>query len=246
MKKTKQASALPTVKAAKPVAINQVKQNEKSTTDRNITTTLPHIKAPVMIKPPSSSNTASKTKSNPSVIKPKVAVSVATPIDSTLITNTMRYASTIACDNNDIDELIQSKTPKESSSITSEADLVTTTDHAFTTDASISSDVNTTAAPIEVLESDSIAPAPVINNAIDKELMNGDVIIIYELYNESFPIIDGVLTAAAIDNVYCLSFTMPHCTLHLSVTSPSDCRRLIEEGLSDLSSLYIPEEPPGT
>ena len=234
MKKSKQASALPSVKATKTSAVNQVKSKEKPTT--NITSTLPHIKAPVMIKPPSSSNTASKTKTNPSVMKAKVDASLATPIDPTL--------TNIIISDGNTDELIQSEQPIESAAIP-EATLIAT-DNTFTTDDSVSLEANISAVSAEALVSDSIAPAPVINNAIDKELMNGDVIIIYELYNESFPIIDGALTAATIDDVYCLPFAMPHCTLHLSETSPSDCRRLIEEGLSDLSSLYIPEEPPGT
>ena len=53
---------------------------------------------------------------------------------------------------------------------------------------------------------------------------NGNVKLIYERYDEEFPIVDGSCTAADIDDVYCLSFVMPGCLIHLSSLSPQDKR----------------------
>ena len=49
---------------------------------------------------------------------------------------------------------------------------------------------------------------------------NGNVKLIYERYDEEFSIVDGICTAAEIDDVYCLSFVMPNCLIHLSIYSP--------------------------
>lgn len=73
---------------------------------------------------------------------------------------------------------------------------------------------------------------------------NGLVTLIYEQYNEQFQIVDGVTTQEAIDDVYCLSFVMPNCLIHLSTYPPAVKRqREIDELFSDL---FIPEEPRGT
>ena len=53
---------------------------------------------------------------------------------------------------------------------------------------------------------------------------NGNVKLIYERYDEEFPIVDGTCTAAEIDDVYCLSFVMPNCLIHLSTYSPQEKR----------------------
>ncbi|CAN0295941.1 unnamed protein product, partial [Ectocarpus sp. 12 AP-2014] len=44
----------------------------------------------------------------------------------------------------------------------------------------------------------------------------------YEMYDENFPIKDGCISAAEIDETYCLSFVMPNCTLHLGPLGPAD------------------------
>lgn len=46
---------------------------------------------------------------------------------------------------------------------------------------------------------------------IQQEARNGDVVILYNMYKDPFPIKDGVLTAATIDEEYCLSDAMPGC-----------------------------------
>ncbi|KAJ1445824.1 hypothetical protein M885DRAFT_548733 [Pelagophyceae sp. CCMP2097] len=53
-------------------------------------------------------------------------------------------------------------------------------------------------------------------------LGTGQCVIKYELYEDSFPIAGGSTTATAIDDVYCLSFVMKDCKIHLSPSSPAD------------------------
>ena len=76
-----------------------------------------------------------------------------------------------------------------------------------------------------------------------KKRENGDVTLIYEQYNEKFPILSGMTTAESIDEVYCLSFVMPNCKIHLSVFSPQDKRKLEELGNIDI---FVKEDPSGT
>jgi len=76
-----------------------------------------------------------------------------------------------------------------------------------------------------------------------KKRENGDVTLIYEQYNEKFPIVSGMTTAENIDEVYCLSFVMPNCKIHLSVFSPQDKRKLEESGNIDI---FVKEDPSGT
>lgn len=72
---------------------------------------------------------------------------------------------------------------------------------------------------------------------------NGDVTLIYERYDEKFPIVDGSTTAANIDEVYCLSFVMPNCVIHLSTYNPIEKRQLQIEGNIDY---FMKEDPRGT
>jgi len=51
-------------------------------------------------------------------------------------------------------------------------------------------------------------------------LRNGKAVILYNMYSDPFQLKDGVLTAAAIDEEYCLSDAMPNCQIHLSRISP--------------------------
>ena len=76
-----------------------------------------------------------------------------------------------------------------------------------------------------------------------KKRETGDVTLIYEQYNEKFPILSGMTTAESIDEVYCLSFVMPNCKIHLSVFSPQDKRKLEELGNIDI---FVKEDPSGT
>lgn len=58
-------------------------------------------------------------------------------------------------------------------------------------------------------------------------LRNGKVTIVYNTYSDAFTLQDGSLTAAIINDEYCLSDAMPGCVLHLSRISP-------------VSSSYVP------
>lgn len=69
---------------------------------------------------------------------------------------------------------------------------------------------------------------------------NGNVILIYEQYNESFPIVDGKTTAENIDEVYCLSFVMPNCLIHLSRASPPRNVNWMKQGILIILSKKIP------
>ena len=54
-----------------------------------------------------------------------------------------------------------------------------------------------------------------------KSVANGECVFIYEMYDEKFPIENNSTTAAAIDDVYCLSFVMvrkPRLILSLSLS----------------------------
>ena len=48
------------------------------------------------------------------------------------------------------------------------------------------------------------------------EAGNGEVVLHYSMYAESFTIADGRVAAAKIDEDYCLSDSMPGCAIHLS------------------------------
>jgi hypothetical protein len=91
---------------------------------------------------------------------------------------------------------------------------------------------------VTALETEEVEEMPAVN-------INGNVTLIYEMYNEQFPIVQGSTTAVNIDEVYCLSFVMPNCVIKLSPSPPTEKRRLQAEG-SDLLQFFIFEEPPGT
>ena len=55
-----------------------------------------------------------------------------------------------------------------------------------------------------------------------KEMGNGKIVVKYEMYDEEFDIVDGSTTAAAIDDLYCLSDVMPKCKIHISTISKQD------------------------
>lgn len=77
---------------------------------------------------------------------------------------------------------------------------------------------------------------------VRKERGNGMVKLIYEQYDEEFPIVDGSTTQTSIDEVYCLSFVMPECLVHLS-RHPNP-ERFERENAGVFDSL-VREEPRG-
>jgi hypothetical protein len=72
---------------------------------------------------------------------------------------------------------------------------------------------------------------------------NGKVQIIYERYDEYFDIKDGMLTAEVVDELYCFSFVMPKCIVHLCEYPPEESRMFLVQGRQPP---YVPENPPGT
>lgn len=72
---------------------------------------------------------------------------------------------------------------------------------------------------------------------------NGNVVLKYSMYDEKFPIKDGKITAAEIDETYCLSDVMPGCKIHLS-SKPSEEKYKMESAGEVFP--YIFEEPLGT
>eukprot|EP00607_Mallomonas_marina_P011086 CAMPEP_0182424258 /NCGR_PEP_ID=MMETSP1167-20130531/10434_1 /TAXON_ID=2988 /ORGANISM="Mallomonas Sp, Strain CCMP3275" /LENGTH=347 /DNA_ID=CAMNT_0024603919 /DNA_START=239 /DNA_END=1279 /DNA_ORIENTATION=+ len=82
---------------------------------------------------------------------------------------------------------------------------------------------------------------------IDPKLLNGKVKLLYQMYDEEFEIVNGSTTAENIDELYCLSFVMPDCKIHLSIYSPEVKRERDIEGEGERErEVYIPEDPPGT
>lgn len=75
-----------------------------------------------------------------------------------------------------------------------------------------------------------------------KERDNGTIKLIYEQYDDDFPIVDGSTTQANIDEVYCLSFVMPTCLVHLSHYPSAE--RFARENAGVFDSL-VAEEPRG-
>eukprot|EP00614_Pseudopedinella_elastica_P002946 CAMPEP_0172607934 /NCGR_PEP_ID=MMETSP1068-20121228/28056_1 /TAXON_ID=35684 /ORGANISM="Pseudopedinella elastica, Strain CCMP716" /LENGTH=367 /DNA_ID=CAMNT_0013411063 /DNA_START=206 /DNA_END=1309 /DNA_ORIENTATION=+ len=80
-----------------------------------------------------------------------------------------------------------------------------------------------------------------------KAWRNGNVTILYNMYNDPFEIKDGSLTAAAIDEEYCLTDVMPGCQIHLSRISPEEFTKLsqLPEYGADFEVKYEKEEPWG-
>jgi hypothetical protein len=87
----------------------------------------------------------------------------------------------------------------------------------------------------------------------DSLSQNGEVVILYEMYQEKFPIVSGTISSDTINELYGLTEIMPNCTLLLSQYSPSEVREMIISSSSTLSTLplgslgypdwYLPYEP---
>lgn len=72
---------------------------------------------------------------------------------------------------------------------------------------------------------------------------NGSVRLVYQQYDELFPIAGGSTTQTAIDEVYCLSFVMPNCRLRLSRVA--DAERFAGEERGERGH-FVDEDPAGT
>ena len=75
---------------------------------------------------------------------------------------------------------------------------------------------------------------------------NGMVKLLYEMYSEDFPIVDGCISTALIDETYCLSDVMPGCMIHLSKHDSRARRAMEDDPNGNMSEIFIQEEPRGT
>ena len=77
-----------------------------------------------------------------------------------------------------------------------------------------------------------------------KEMGNGKIVVKYEMYDEEFDIVDGSTTAAAIDDLYCLSDVMPKCKIFLSPCSPQEKMEYLDKEID--AFFYVEENPKQT
>ena len=76
-------------------------------------------------------------------------------------------------------------------------------------------------------------------------LQNGEVVVVYQQYDDAFKIVDGELKGEVIDEEYCLSDVMPNCQIHLSVISPEEYTKCCNE-IENFELKFVHEEPWGT
>ncbi|GMF12408.1 unnamed protein product [Phytophthora lilii] len=97
--------------------------------------------------------------------------------------------------------------------------------------------------PTEVVNATEAAAATEEIERLRKLNGTGMVKLIYENYDELFPIEDGSTTQAIIDEVYCLSFVMPNCLVRLSRHPNPERFQREETGIFDSP---VREDPRGT
>lgn len=124
----------------------------------------------------------------------------------------------------------------ESTMLDTSLDTSTNIEQSHTSSDMLNSSTVTTS--IEVMKPQIIETTRIIHN-------NGKVILNYVMYNEEFAIVNGCLTQAEIDDVYCLSDAMPGCSIHLSRHPPNIGRQLEADQVS-FEDIYIREDPKGT
>ncbi|KAF4039096.1 hypothetical protein GN244_ATG08696 [Phytophthora infestans] len=103
-------------------------------------------------------------------------------------------------------------------------------------------------APVVEPSPDAIAVAEAAAAAEETQRLrklngNGMVKLIYDSYDELFPIEDGSTTQANIDEIYCLSFVMPNCFVRLSRHPNPERFHREESGIFDS---LVCEDPRGT
>ena len=124
--------------------------------------------------------------------------------------------------------------------ITNENSVVVISDTVLEPIQSVTNDVqsNENLKAVNILESSSLTEEAYIGD-------DGEVTLIYEQYNEKFPIIGGSTTAINIDEIYCLTYVMPECLIHLSHLNPIEKREL-EISQGNIDNVYMKEDPIGT
>ncbi|KAG7393345.1 hypothetical protein PHYPSEUDO_009549 [Phytophthora pseudosyringae] len=107
-------------------------------------------------------------------------------------------------------------------------------------DLSISADVESSPEAIAATEATAVAEEA---ERLQTLQSNGMVMLVYESYDELFPIENGSTTQANIDEVYCLSFVMPNCLVRLSRHPNPERFQREESGIFDS---LVREDPRGT
>lgn len=110
------------------------------------------------------------------------------------------------------------------------------------TPAAATSDPSSSAQPAEAAPSETPSNEPPVP-VYKPEEHNGMVKLLYEQYNEEFPIVNGSTTQENVDEVYCLSFVMPNCLIHLSSLNPAE-KRARDIALA-YEGMYVEENPRG-
>ena len=226
----KDATTLPSIQQS------ETKKNAPIATDKTNANSnkLPIIATPVM-KP---ANDQSKLKSNNAAGQGKAKAmdnnkqqtEISPAVESPVLTSELNQNSIVTePPSTDKIELLdpQQTETVENKQISSDIDNVESTDVNYVE-------------PTEFTSNETETPAEIVDN-------NGNVILLYELYNESFPIKNGELTSDEIDDVYNLTFVMPKCLIHLSKFNPQQRKEMIESnnGVLDFDSFYIKENPFG-
>jgi hypothetical protein len=199
------------------------KHNNTNTTGATTPTNSNVVKLPV-VKPQPKTNIVSSTSSSP---KLKGSLSVETAAAADTSTNTTEYPA-------QLEAAVSAMASIQMQTVESPCE---------------SNVVSSTIVPVDVQQETHSLSNETDISAKEAAATNqtGNVVLIYEQYNEEFPITNGSMTAASIDDVYCFSYVMPNCSVRLSSFSPAEKRNLESQQAALRSeSLYIKEEPRGT
>eukprot|EP01031_Cornospumella_fuschlensis_P033320 gene33320-40305_t len=194
---------------------------------------LPPVNANKASSPTKTAGTQSKSGStdSPDKIGSKITDEKLPAISNLIVSESTSANADESANNAAIDELLNQTTPAQTTSNLPEA---------ITSASTVPADA---AAEASQAASVDATPNPPAEPAYNPSEHNGNVTLIYEQYNEPFPIVNGSTTQENIDEVYCLSFVMPNCLIHLSTYPPAEWRILDAE--QKYEGLYIKEEPRG-
>jgi hypothetical protein len=107
-------------------------------------------------------------------------------------------------------------------------------------------------APLILPKAEKIYTTEVVNFISDKTAEistdavavkdSGDVMIRFNHYKKTFPVVNGIIESSLIDAEYYITFAYPNCKIHLSKYGPSDFSYEAESTEKPLEQ----ETPPGT
>jgi hypothetical protein len=211
---------------------NKAKVKDKNSKTQNTSTTLPKVNNNNSSKSPNTS--PNKSKSNTSDLKlPSInnkSQKQSQPSQEPI--NELTAPPITGAISNEITPPIVKEEANPNATATTSADIST-----IPTDSSTapSEPIITPTVVVPIPPEPVPEPEPVNNNGL--------VTLIYEQYREKFPIVNGSTTQENIDEVYCLSFVMPNCLVHLSLHDPATKRQLEIDTKYD--QLFLREEPRG-